>query len=143
MTVFSPGGKPILTGWRENEMLKLWRFALRPDKEFLLHQTTESKQTTILAYSAYDLPSVESLVRYMHATSGFLVKSNWLREIKRGNFETWPGLTYSNGAKYCLRSVETIKGHMVQSSQGVQSTKKNTTPHIIIKKGIFKLAPEE
>ena len=40
------------------------------------------------------------------------------------NFETWPGLTYTNAAKYCPHAVETIKGHMVQSLQGVKSTKK-------------------
>ena len=60
----------------------------------------------------------------MHAASVFPVKSTWLKEIKRGNFEIWQGLTYSNAAKYCPHAVETIKGHMVQSSQGVRSTKK-------------------
>ena len=45
-----------------------------------------------------------------------------LRAIKKINFETWPGLTHSNAAKYSPHAEETIKGHMVQSSQGVQST---------------------
>ena len=36
-----------------------------------------------------------------------------------------------------------MKGHMVQSYQGVQSTKKKTPPPISIKKGILKVAPEE
>ena len=94
-------------------MLKLWRFALRPNGELLLHQTKEIKQTTLSAYSVYDLPSVEALVRHMHAASGFPVKSTWLRAIKRGNFETWPGLTYSNAAKYCPQVVETMKGHII------------------------------
>ena len=40
--VFSPRGKPNLMGWRENEMLKLWRFFLRQNKEPLLHHTLES-----------------------------------------------------------------------------------------------------
>ena len=52
----------------------------------------------------------------MHAAAGFPVKSMWLRSIKKVDFETWPGLTYSNAEKYCPRAVETIKGHMVQSS---------------------------
>ena len=93
VTVFSPEGNTILTGWIEKEISKLWRFALRPNKDLPLHQNPESNKTTILAYSAYDIPSVEALVRYMHAASGFPVKSMWLREIKRGDFEMWPGLT--------------------------------------------------
>ena len=61
----------------------------------------------------------------MHAAAGFPVKSAWLKEIKNGNFESWPGLTYNNAAKYLPHSVETLKGHMVKYSQGVISTKKN------------------
>ena len=89
-------------------------------------------------YILYNLPSVEELVWHMHAASGFPVKSTWLREIKRGNFETWPGLTYSNPSKYFALAVETMKGHMVQSSQGIQSTKKMTTPPLIITGEILK-----
>ena len=76
---------------------------MRPNQELLLHQTKESKQTTLSEYTAFDLPSVEELVRYMHAASGLPVKSVCLRAIKNENFETWPGLTYSNSAKYCPR----------------------------------------
>ena len=70
----------------------------------------------------------------MHVTAGFPVKSTWLRVMNKGNFATWPGLTYSNAAKYCPRAVEAIKGHMVQSSQGVRSTKKKTHPSRGIRK---------
>ena len=76
------------------------------------------------ANSVYDLPSVEALLRYMHASEGFPVNSTWLKAIKNGNFESWPGLTYNNAAKYCTNSVDTLKGHMVKSSQGVRSTNK-------------------
>ena len=79
----------------------------------------------------------------MHAASGFLVKSTFFRAIKRGNFETWSGLTYSNASKYWPREVENMKGHMVQSSQGVRSTKNKTPPPISVKKWIFKDEPEE
>ena len=63
----------------------------------------------------------------MHAEGGFPVKSTWIKAIKNGNYESWTGLTYNNAAKYCPHSVETLKFHMVQSSQGVRSTnnKKN------------------
>ena len=71
------------------------------------------------ANSAYDLPSVEGLVQYLHAAEGFLIKSTWLAAIKTGNYATWPGLTYSDASKYYPESTETIKGHMTQLSQGV------------------------
>ena len=80
VTVFSPGGNPILTGWREKELSRLWCFALKTTKELLLHHTTK-RQTTLSAYSAYDIPSVEALVRYIHAALEFPVKSTWLRGI--------------------------------------------------------------
>ena len=90
----------------------------------MIKDYTTTSQKTTAAHSYYDLPSVEDLVRYMHAESGFPVKSTWLKAIKKGNFEKWPVLTYSNTAKYFPHAVETIKGHMVQSSQGVRPTKK-------------------
>ena len=49
----------------------------------------------------------------MYTSAGFPVKSTWLKAIKKGKFVTWPGLTYSNAAKYFTHTVETIKGHMV------------------------------
>ena len=72
----------------------------------------------------YDLPSMEALVRYMHAAAGLPVRSTWLKAIKHGNFNSWPGLTYNNAEKYCPQSIETLKGHMVKYSQGVISTKR-------------------
>ena len=81
VTVFSPKGKTILTGWRENKLPKLWRFALKPTEEFLMHHTLKS-QTTPSDHSAYDLTSVEALVRYMHEAVGLPVNYTWLRAIK-------------------------------------------------------------
>ena len=143
VTVFSTGGKPILTGWRKNEMPKLWRFALRPNKELLLHQTTESKKTTLSAYSAYNLPIVEALLRCMHAASGFPVKSMWLRAIKRGNLRRGQALHTQISPSISQKKVETMKGHMVQSSQVLLSTKNKKPPPISTKNGLFKVAPEE
>ena len=74
---------------------------------------SSTRQTTPVAHSAYSLPIVEALVRYMHVVAGFPVKSTWLRENKKENFATWPGLTYFNVEKYCPHAVETIKGNMV------------------------------
>ena len=32
VTVLSPGGEPILQGWREDKLPRLWRFFLSPDE---------------------------------------------------------------------------------------------------------------
>ena len=61
----------------------------------------DTQQATLAAYSTYDLPSVEALVRYFHAADGFPVKSTWLKAIKAGNFASWSGLTFKNASKYC------------------------------------------
>ena len=82
---------------------------------------------SLQAYSAYDLPSVEALVRFFHAAAGYPVKATWLKAIKAGFYDTWPGLTYSNASKYCPAAVPTTKGHMTQVRQGVRSTKPKGT----------------
>ena len=112
VTVLSPKGETILQGWREDKLLRLWRFALSPDKKQKGTYTTTS-QNKPEANNVYDLPSMEALVRYMHAAAGFPVRSTWLKAIKNGNFNSRPGLTYNNAAKYFPQSMVTMKGHMV------------------------------
>jgi hypothetical protein len=78
---------------------------------------------SLAAFSAYDLPSVEALVRYFHAAAGYPVKDTWLKAIKAGNYQSQPGLTHQNASKYCPVPIETLKGHMIHTCQNVQSTK--------------------
>ena len=52
------------------------------------------------------------------------------RSIKAGTYASWPGLTYANASKYCLLSVESVKGHLTQSRQGIRSTKPKPTPDL-------------
>ena len=80
VTVLSPKGKAILIGWREKKLPRLWRFALKPTGKLIKDYTT-TIQKTPAAHSAYDLPSVEALVRYMHVASVFPVKYTWLKAI--------------------------------------------------------------
>ena len=123
VTVLSPKGEPIIHGWRKDKLPHLWRFALSTgERQKRLYTTTSQKKPE--ANNVYDLPSMEALVRYMHAAAGFPVRSTWLKAIKNRNFNSWPGLTYNNAAKYFPQSMKTIKGPMLQSSQGVRSTKK-------------------
>ena len=84
VTDMSPQGKPILQGWREKKLPRLWRFALSPD-EIEEKKYTTTSQTGPEANIVYDLPSVEALVLYMHTAAGFHVKYTWLRAIKHGN----------------------------------------------------------
>ena len=67
-----------------------------------------NQQSTLKVFSAYDLPSVEALVRYFHAAAGFPVRDTWIKAIKAGNFDLCSGLTYQNATKYCPTSKETI-----------------------------------
>ena len=58
-----------------------------------------AQQSTLKAFSAYYLPSVEALIRYFNAASGFPVRDTWIRAIKAVNFDSRPGLIYQNTAK--------------------------------------------
>ena len=99
---------------------KTWRF--KPAKN-----STNANKTTLEAYIAYDLPSVEALIRYFYPAAGYPVHSTWLKAIITGNYSTWLGLTLANATKYYPSATATIMGHLVQKRQGVRSTKKNLT----------------
>ena len=85
VTVFFLLGKPILTVWRETVMPKMWRFSLCLSKYTLPAPSASAKRAILQAYSAYNLPSVEALVCYLNAATGFLTKSTWLKAIKARN----------------------------------------------------------
>ena len=94
--IYDQGGSPILTGWRENNGDRLWSIALTPTSEELPAMPNSAGQKNIRAYSAYDLTSVEALVRYFHVAAVFPFKTTWLKAIKVGNYHTWPGTTMAN-----------------------------------------------
>ena len=75
------------------------------------------------AFSAYDFPSVNALVQYFHLATGLPVRYTWWQAIKCGNYSSWKGLTYTNPAKYFPSSDRTVMKHLIQSRQGVRSTK--------------------
>ena len=52
--------------------------------------------------------------------------------MARGNYASWPGLTYSNARRYCPSSDKTIKGHTVQTHQNIRSTKPKESESDII-----------
>ena len=105
--------------------------SLRPDNASLspspLESEEETTEATLQAFSAYDLPSVEALVKYFHAAVGYPVRSTWLKAIEAGNYDSWPGLSFNNAARFCPSADETIKGHLVQTSQGKNSSQPKKT----------------
>ena len=120
-------GIPVLTGWREHSVPRLWRIVLQPSKANLPKMPHTAHRTTLEAYSAYDLPSVEALIRYFHAAAGYPVHSTWLTASSAGNYSYWPGLTLANATKYCPSATDTIIGHLVQKRQGFSSTEPKPT----------------
>ena len=80
------------------------------------------------AFNAHDLPSVGSLVRYLHAATGFPVKSTWPAAIKAGNYASCSVLTYSNANKYFPLSIDTLQRHLTQSRQSAHSIKLKPDP---------------
>ena len=107
--IYDQRESPILTGWQEKNCTRLWCIALTPTIEELHVVLDNANQANIITYSAYDLPSVEALVRYFHAAAGFLVRTTWLKAIKVGNYRTWTVLALANATAYCPLADERIK----------------------------------
>ena len=81
-------GIPVITGWRDHSRPRLWRIALQPGEANLPTMPRTANSTTLEAYSAYDLPSIEALIRYFHAVAGYPVRSTWLKGISAGNYSS-------------------------------------------------------
>ena len=73
--IYSTKGQRVLMGWHKIEGPRLWRMSLLPDDTSKPDITApNSQQSTLKAFSAYDLPSVEALIRYFYAEAGFPVR---------------------------------------------------------------------
>ena len=94
-------GIPVLTGWQEQSGPRLWIISLQPGESNLPKMPHNANRTTLEAYSAFDLPSIEARIRYFHAAEGYPVHYTWLKSISAGNYSTWPVLTLANATKYC------------------------------------------
>ena len=78
--IYSPKGHRVLIGWREIEGPRLWRMYLLLDETSTPDITApNTQQSTLKAFSAYDLTSVEALIRYFLSAAGFLVRETWPR----------------------------------------------------------------
>ena len=70
VTDFSNNNTVLLKGHRKQFGAKLWRLSLHPKNNVL-----QQCPTGPIALNANNLPSVGTLVRYLHAAAGFPVKS--------------------------------------------------------------------
>ena len=87
VVAFDPITKVIkLQGWRD-AISKLWRFPICEVKPKELKSDQPHFQE-LTANSAYNLPSTEALIKYHHATAGFLIKESWCEAISNGNYAT-------------------------------------------------------
>ena len=133
--------EPIRTGWRDKQD-GLWHWSLKapPPKtvsDWLLHTAPRIDPTTlmsmpgdisVLANNVYELPSIKSAVRFMHAVCGYPVKSTWMKAIRNNHYVGWPMLTIANVEKHFPETVETPRGHLNQLPAGIRSTKRSPLP---------------
>eukprot|EP00957_Ditylum_brightwellii_P002469 189716-Ditylum_brightwellii.AAC.1 len=58
----------------------------KPEDVTPIKDSPGTNNMSLAAFSVYDLPSVEALIRYFHAAAGFPVRDTWLKAIKAGNY---------------------------------------------------------
>ena len=78
--------------------------------------------------NAYHLKIKPDVMQYLHATAGFPTEATWYAAVQAGNCNSWPWLNQKNVRAHFPESEETQKGHMQNTSQGLQSTKKRVQP---------------
>ena len=131
VTVLIPTRKVIVCGWREVTGAKIRRLYLLPDAHPVWHEGSQPPAHTLPdpeANITYYMSSVAAFIIYLHAADGLPVKLTWLDAIKAGNYASCTGLTCAHTEKHCPDVDETLKGHIVQTRQGVRSTKPLTPP---------------
>ena len=110
----------VLRGWREEN--GLWRIPLdenvtKSNVENVNTQTviTSKAPTELLKKTnqdefmcnLYELRKRPEIVRFLHAAAGFPTKHTWLKAIKKGFYNSWPGLTERVVEKHFPESEET------------------------------------
>jgi hypothetical protein len=103
---------PALQGWRDDR--GLWMVPVVNNTPI-----SPGLDVTETATSVYDLPCTKEVVRFLHATLGYLVKATLLTAAQHGNLVTFPGMTPQNISRHFPELDETQKGHMKQTKQGV------------------------
>ena len=86
--------RAILTGYL-SEKTGIWHILLKEKVENETTNTLVVNRPNIIhvILNVYGMPSIEKVIYYLHATSGFTAKETWIKSIRDGNFVSWPGLT--------------------------------------------------
>lgn len=103
-------GKPVLIRHRD-QTTRMWHVPL----------------TAPVAFSIVPALNTVDMIRYLHATAFYPVKSTLLQAISKGFFQSWPGLSYKRVAKHLPKVDATIKGHLDQERCNTRLSK-NETP---------------
>jgi hypothetical protein len=102
--------KNILEGPRDTRT-GLWRIPMN------LTPTEQTVNTTQQCNNAYKTQSIPDLIKFLHATTFSPTKNTWLKAIKQGFFQSWPGLTYAAVSKHFPTSMDMHNGHMESNSK--------------------------
>jgi hypothetical protein len=72
---------------------------------------------------AHDNHNQKIIISYLHAACFSPVKSTWIKEIKNGNFSSWPGLNEHTVDNHLSKFTFTTKCHLNQQRQNARTTK--------------------
>ncbi|MCP4744891.1 MAG: hypothetical protein GY874_01945, partial [Desulfobacteraceae bacterium] len=105
--------KAVLSGYRCKHS-GLWRIPLRPiiKNENLDTLLMNGPPPNEAISHVFELPSTKQTIAYYHGCAGFPTCETWVKAIKAGNYDTWPGLTAKAAAKHFPEHDEEKKGHM-------------------------------
>ena len=108
----------------------LWRVPLLPKKSEGTQQNLSPpvEPTTNDTHIAHSIPNLyeslanaqeharmPDLINVLHATAFSPAKSTWIKAIRKGFFQTWPGLNSRAVRLYLDKSIATAKGHLDQT----------------------------
>ena len=60
----------------------------------------------------YGTDNIENLIKFLYGAAGYPAISTLLKAVKKGYFDTWPGMTEKRIKKYLLNDIISAKGHM-------------------------------
>jgi hypothetical protein len=88
--------------------------------------TEKTTNKTQQCNNVYRTQSIPDLIKFLHATAFSPTKATWLKAIKQGFSQSWPGLTHAATSKHFPTAMDMHKGQMDQSRKNVRSTKIET-----------------
>ena len=125
----------ILQGYRSTNGDGLWDIPIPPppptinnqwDKKSNLipiQKIPKQQQQTLNIIIRKD-KAAKDLALYLHAACFSPTTHTFLKAIKNNHFVGWPGLTLDLIKKHLPLTPATVKGHLKQETQGIQSTTK-------------------